>query len=130
MVGFVALVQVLPHEGPAGVVPIDGIGAGLQGTGMLGRMHGPIQGSTDGWTALPILRLVAGAVAFGRFCVQQRLAANPLILPSLLANKGFWGMLHDSRTDWAMLLGSLFLLRKGGGKWSVDEQLQARPTHD
>ena len=42
---------------------------------------------------------------------------------ALLADKGFWGMLHDSRTDWAMLLGSLFLLMKGGGKWSADERL-------
>lgn len=67
-----------------------------------------------------------------------RLASLPLLLimltaiastkVELLADKGFWGMLHDSRTDWAMLLGSLFLLRKGGGKWSVDERLQGRPT--
>ncbi|MEJ7659352.1 MAG: chromate transporter [Hymenobacter sp.] len=61
-----------------------------------------------------------------------RLASGPLLLimlvsiastkVELLADKGFWGMLHESRTDWAMLLGSLFLLLKGGGKWSVDER--------
>lgn len=38
-------------------------------------------------------------------------------------------MLHESRTDWAMLLGSLFLLLKGGGKWSVDERLTGRETY-
>jgi uncharacterized membrane protein YphA (DoxX/SURF4 family) len=41
----------------------------------------------------------------------------------MLANDGFWVMMHASRTDWAMLLGSLFLIIKGGGKWSVDQYL-------
>ncbi|HCY81847.1 MAG TPA: DoxX family protein [Xanthomarina gelatinilytica] len=41
----------------------------------------------------------------------------------VLANDGFWAMMHGSRTDWAMLLGSLFLIIKGGGKWSLDEKL-------
>ncbi|AWH85199.1 DoxX family protein [Flavobacterium album] len=37
------------------------------------------------------------------------------------ANEGFWELLHGSRTDWSMLLGSIFLLIKGGGRWSVDK---------
>lgn len=41
----------------------------------------------------------------------------------VLANDAFWAMMHGSRTDWAMLLGSLFLIIKGGGKWSLDEKL-------
>lgn len=41
----------------------------------------------------------------------------------VLANQGIWEMLHGSRTDWAMLLGSLFLLIKGGGYWSLDKKL-------
>ncbi len=59
-----------------------------------------------------------------------RLGAIPLILIMLvaiattkadvLANDGFWEMMHGSHTDWAMLLGSIFLLIKGGGRWSVD----------
>lgn len=62
-----------------------------------------------------------------------RLASIPLIVIMLvaiattkaevLATKGFWEMLHGSRTDWAMLLGSIFLLIKGGGYWSVDRKL-------
>ena len=39
----------------------------------------------------------------------------------IFAEKGFWEMMHASRTDWAMLLGSLFLLIKGGGRWSLDK---------
>ena len=34
---------------------------------------------------------------------------------------GFWQMMHSARTDWAMLLGSLFLIIKGGGNWSIDK---------
>lgn len=39
---------------------------------------------------------------------------------AVLQNEGFWPMLHGSRTDWSMLLGCIFLLYKGGGKWSMD----------
>ena len=62
-----------------------------------------------------------------------RLAAIPLIIIMLVAftttkaevfiEKGFWEMMHGSRTDWSMLLGSIFLLIKGGGKWSLDSWL-------
>ncbi len=62
-----------------------------------------------------------------------RLASIPLIIIMLvaiattksevLAEKGFWEMMHGSRTDWAMLLGSIFLLIKGGGYWSADKIL-------
>lgn len=45
----------------------------------------------------------------------------------ILANDGFWIMMHASRTDWAMLLGSLFLIIKGGGNWSLDKKLF--PSH-
>lgn len=33
---------------------------------------------------------------------------------------GFWSMAHETRTDWAMLLGALFMLLSGSGPWSVD----------
>lgn len=37
-----------------------------------------------------------------------------------LNHYGFLSMLHESRTDLAMLTGSVFLFIKGGGYWSVD----------
>jgi putative oxidoreductase len=62
-----------------------------------------------------------------------RLAAIPLLIimlvaivttkAKLLADNGFWSMLHDSRTDWAMLIAAIFLLITGGGKWSVDRKI-------
>jgi putative oxidoreductase len=62
-----------------------------------------------------------------------RVASIPIIIIMLvafattkaevLANQGFWELLHGSRTDWSMLLGSIFLLIKGGGFWSLDNGL-------
>lgn len=43
-----------------------------------------------------------------------------------LSHYGFWAMAHESRTDFAMLLGSLFLLIVGGGRWSLDAALERR----
>lgn len=75
-----------------------------------------------------------------------RLAAVPLIVNMLVAivstkipillGHGFWGfslkslssygffsMAHEARTDFAMLLGSLFLLIVGSGPWALDRRL-------
>lgn len=81
--------------------------------------------------------------AFEIFCgifvllgLFTRLAAMPLFTVILVAitstkakiliDEGFWSMLHDSRTDWAMVLGSVFLIIKGGGKWSIDNLLSKK----
>jgi uncharacterized membrane protein YphA (DoxX/SURF4 family) len=40
-----------------------------------------------------------------------------------LPRYGFWSMMHESRNDICMLLGSLFLLVVGAGKWSLDRLL-------
>ncbi len=44
----------------------------------------------------------------------------------ILAIDGFWQMMHGGRTDWAMLLGSFFLIIKGGGKWSIDSMIMKK----
>jgi EmrB/QacA subfamily drug resistance transporter len=88
-VGFAAAVRLLPHDGPGSTVRIDGLGACLLGATMFGLLYGLIEGSTAGWTTLPIVSLVAGVVLFAGFGLRQRMAADPLILPSLLANRGF-----------------------------------------
>jgi putative oxidoreductase len=43
---------------------------------------------------------------------------------------GFWSAEHESRADLAMLLGSLFLLIEGAGRWSIDALLSERGTLD
>jgi uncharacterized membrane protein YphA (DoxX/SURF4 family) len=42
-----------------------------------------------------------------------------------LAKNGFWGTLHEGRTDVSMLLGLIFLLLVGGGAGSFDAKLLA-----
>lgn len=39
------------------------------------------------------------------------------------AKVGFWKRLYGCGPDGAMLLGSIFLLLKGGGNWSIDKIL-------
>jgi len=46
------------------------------------------------------------------------------------ANQGFWFMVSDARTDFAMLMSLLFLLRTGAGLWSVDARWDAPKTPD
>jgi len=75
--------------------------------------------------------IVCGAMIL--FGLLTRLASIPTLIIMLvalattktevLANDGFWVMMHGSRTDWSMLLGSLFLIIQGGGKWSIDKKL-------
>ena len=42
------------------------------------------------------------------------------------AKFGFWGTLHEARTDVSMLLGLIFLALVGGGSWSLDSILRSR----
>jgi uncharacterized membrane protein YphA (DoxX/SURF4 family) len=76
--------------------------------------------------------LCGGLILIG---LVTRLASIPLLVIMLvafattkaafLANQGFWELLHGSRTDLSMLLGSIFLLIKGGGFWSIDHNLNS-----
>jgi len=89
LIGLVAAIRLLPHDQPVSHEPIDAVGAALLGATMLTLIFGLIQGSTSGWTALPIISLVGGVLFFTGFAVRQRQTPNPLITPSLLKNRGF-----------------------------------------
>jgi putative oxidoreductase len=39
---------------------------------------------------------------------------------------GFWSMMHESRADLTMLLGCVYLLIVGAGRWSLDAVLSRR----
>jgi len=45
----------------------------------------------------------------------------------MLVKEGLWKALHESRTDWSMFLGLLFLLIAGAGPWSVDGRRRRAP---
>jgi putative oxidoreductase len=69
-----------------------------------------------------------------------RLAAMPLIVDILVAiastkvpilmKSGFWAMAHEARTDYTMLLGSIFLVCVGAGPLSVDGLVGAGKRDD
>jgi uncharacterized membrane protein YphA (DoxX/SURF4 family) len=62
-----------------------------------------------------------------------RLATVPLLIDMavaiystklvVFAKNGFWGTLHEARTDLSMVFGLVFLLLIGGGVWSADARL-------
>jgi Major Facilitator Superfamily len=108
--GFLAAFRILPRDQPATAVPIDGLGSGLLGASMFALIYGLIDGSTDGWTALPILCLAGGVVLLAGFGVRQRTAADPLILPSLLANRGFTAGLLLGLAFFAALNGLAYVI--------------------
>lgn len=91
-----------------------------------------------------VVEIVCGALII--LGLLTRLAAVPLIvimivaivstkIPILLGHDfwifhvpkmpryGFWSMMHEARADLCMLLGSLYLVIEGGGKWSLDALL-------
>ncbi|HKN70188.1 MAG TPA: DoxX family protein [Terriglobales bacterium] len=63
------------------------------------------------WTRLvsiPLLIVITTAIATTK-------------IPELFrANQGFWYMVSDARTDFAMFCCLLFLISAGGGSWSLD----------
>jgi uncharacterized membrane protein YphA (DoxX/SURF4 family) len=63
-----------------------------------------------------------------------RLAAIPLLMDisvaivttkiPMLSKAGFWGTMHEARTDFCMFLGLLFLIAVGSGRLSLDAKLR------
>jgi len=95
------------------------------------------------------VEIVCGALVLAG--LLTRLAAVPLVIDMVVAivstkipillGHGFWGfslkslssygllsMAHEARTDFAMLLGSIFLLLVGGGPWSLDQKIMQSRT--
>jgi len=69
---------------------------------------------------------------------RTRLASLPLLAVILTAiattkipelwrpDQGFWFMVSDARTDFAMTLSLLFLISAGAGSWSMDARFISR----
>lgn len=79
-----------------------------------------------------VVEIVCGALLI--VGLLTRLASIPLLIDILVAivttkipmlsKAGFWGTMHEARTDFCMLLGLIFLLLVGSGILSFD----ARPS--
>jgi uncharacterized membrane protein YphA (DoxX/SURF4 family) len=67
------------------------------------------------FAAVPLLTVMFVAISTTKFAI--------------LTKSGFWTMAHEARTDYAMLLGSVFLIVVGAGPWSLDA-LMVRKRND
>ncbi|WP_306321176.1 MULTISPECIES: MFS transporter [unclassified Streptomyces] len=104
-VGVLAAARLLPRDEGDRTVTVDTRGSVLLAATMFGLMLGLIEGSTSGWGPLAVGALVAGLLFLALFLRRQRTAAEPLIKPSLLHNKGFTS---------ALILGLLFFAVTSG----------------
>ena len=87
--GFAAALRLLPHDQPSGAVAVDGLGSGPARRQHVRPDLRPDRGLDRGLDrrSRPVPGRRRGAA--GRIRGRQRMAADPLILPSLLANRGF-----------------------------------------
>jgi putative oxidoreductase len=58
--------------------------------------------------------------------VSLYLGTSPLPLPPAPPTVGFWAVMHETRSDYAQILTSTFLLIAGPGAWSLDALLRRR----
>ncbi|MDP4145507.1 MAG: MFS transporter [Bacillota bacterium] len=110
IVGFIAAFKVLPHDKANSNEKLDVTGSILLGLMMFGLILGLIQGSTNGWTTLPIISIIGGAIMFIAFGFRQKYAANPLIKLTLLSNKGFTSGLLMELGFFAALNGFVYVI--------------------
>jgi uncharacterized membrane protein YphA (DoxX/SURF4 family) len=81
-----------------------------------------------------VVEIVCGSLVL--VGLLTRLATVPLLIDIAVAiystkivtfaKNGFWGTLHEARTDLSMLLGLVFLLLVGAGALSLDACLAER----
>lgn len=68
---------------------------------------------------LPLLGIMAAAFATTKLPILLGQDLGPFQLRQI-PYYGFWGFAHESRTDFSMVMGSLFLLVAGPGPLSLD----------
>ena len=99
------------------------------------EMMGPFVGGVEILCGMLVLAGLMTRVAAVPLAITMGVAIVSTKTPILLGY-GFWGfslkslssygfftMAHEARTDFAMLLGSLFLLIVGSGPWSLDRRM-------
>jgi uncharacterized membrane protein YphA (DoxX/SURF4 family) len=69
---------------------------------------------------LMLLGIWTRAAAIPLFIVIVTAITTTKIPELFRANQGFWYMVSDARTDFAMLCSLIFLICEGGGAWSLD----------
>lgn len=99
------------------------------GVGRFAKIGLPVPGVLAPFVG--VVEIVSGLFVLAG--LLTRVAAVPLLVVMLVAitttkmpilfQKGFWAMAHELRTDFAMLLGCLFLALVGAGACSLDARI-------
>ena len=89
------------------------------------ELLGPFVGTAEIVGGMLVLLGLATRLAVVPLLTIMVVAITTTKVP-MLAERGFWFMVHEARTDWSMSLGSLFLLLVGAGPWSLDTWLMSR----
>jgi uncharacterized membrane protein YphA (DoxX/SURF4 family) len=109
---------------------------GIPAPDVMGPFVGVVEILCGSWLLLGLLTRLAAIPLIVNMMVAIISTKIPILLGhgfwgfSLrqLPYYGFWGMAHEARTDFSMLLGSLFLLIVGGGAWSIDRWLVSKTS--
>lgn len=136
----VAVGAVFLSEGIQKFLNPDDVGAGrfakigIPNPDLMGPLVGVVEIVCGALVLLGLLTRLAAVPLIGIMFVAISSTKIPILLGHdlgpfrvrQLSEYGFWSMAHESRTDFAMLLGATFLLIVGAGRWSVDAALARR----
>jgi len=74
---------------------------------------------------VPLIVIILTAIVTTKLPILLGADLGPFRVPAL-QRYGAWAMAHEARADWSMLLGGLFLLIVGAGRWSLDARIGLR----
>ena len=110
---FTKLGMPFPHETASFIGTLEIVGGLLLIAGLFTRV-----------IAVPFI--IEMVVAILSTKISLYLGTSPLPLPPALPTVGFWAVMHETRSEYAQILTSIFLLVAGPGGWSLDALLHRR----
>jgi len=108
-------------------IPYPEFSAGLSGTFEILCGTLLILGFLTRLAAIPLLINITVAILSTKIPVLLHTSFLGFSLPKV-GYYGFWGFLHEARTDLSMVLGLIFLLIVGAGTWSLDAEIGERES--
>jgi EmrB/QacA subfamily drug resistance transporter len=109
-IGLIAAMVFLPRTEGDSDVRLDWLGSCLLAGMMFSLLYGLIEGSNNNWNSLSRTLIGAGIVAFVLFAWRQVVAQNPLIMPTLLRNRGFTSGLVLGLAFFAVVNGLIYVV--------------------